>query len=90
MVSKLSLASPFDCLENKTRIGGGFKLPFRGEARTFTARTVVEYNWLPRGLTYNRFQERFPLRWTRLPLRPRIMAEVMAGSPGWAAARKAL
>ena len=92
---KFSLVGRFDYVEGKTRIGweeasrvgGGFELPFRGESRTFTARTFVEHNWLPRGQTYDRFRERFALRWTRVPLKPQVMAEVLADSQGWAAMR---
>lgn len=95
---RFSLVGRFDYVEGKTRIGweeasrigGGFELPFRGDSRTFISRSVVEHNWLPQGRTYDRFRERLALRWTRVPLKPQVMTEVMADSHGWAAMRPSL
>jgi len=95
VASKLSLVGRFDYVEGRTRIGwedvsrvgAGVEMPFRGEFRTFTSRTVVEHSWLPQGRRYDRFRERFSLRWTRVKLKPQLMAEVMADSQGWAAMR---
>ena len=92
---KFSLVSQFHWVEGKSRIGwdesnrmmGGFELPFRGESRTFTVRSLVERSWIPGGSKYDRYRERFALRWTRLPLRPQVQAEIMADSHGWAASR---
>jgi hypothetical protein len=92
---KFALLGQFQYVEGKTRIGweeasritGGFEVPFRGENRTFAARTLVEQFWLPQGLTYTRLRERAAWRWTRVPLQPQLMAEVMADAQGWAASR---
>lgn len=89
------MVSLFHVVEGKNRIGwegsnrimGGFELPFRGERRTFTARTLVERSWIPRGLMYHRYRQRLALRWTRVALKPQLQAEVMADSRGWAAGR---
>ncbi len=92
---KFSLVSQFHVIEGKARLGwdesnrllGGFEVPFRGESRTFTARTVYERNWLPLNRTYDRFRERLSLRWTRVWLKPQLMAEVITDSHGRAATR---
>lgn len=74
--------------DESNRLMAGFELPFRGDNRNFTSRTLVERMWMPRGVIYQRYRERLALRWTRVPLQPQVQEELMTDSLGWAASRQ--
>ncbi len=76
--------------EESNRIMAGFELPFTGATRTYNARSLVERLWVPGGLVYDRFRERFSVRFTRLPLQPQHHSEIFLDQRGWAAYRPSL
>jgi len=91
-----ALVSQFQAVEGKprpneweetNRLGAGFELPFLRERFDFTSRTMMEHYWLPTGLSYDRWRERFALRFNAFPLRPQAGSEFFVDRQGWTATR---